>query len=190
MLFSIIYSADFDARTDVERVAPPNVDTLKDKDGNLVWVETERIESPVRYDDESDDRDYPDVLGKDHEHRKWCAILTTSQFREFVEHLYMEAEDVQTMGGLGMPGCGYGCSPPINFNGDSDMGILNAYVCPLLDKLRASREARAIAQLRRDSADLSFNDETWERTRYCIMRAFGDWHAQQNHRIKGETACA
>ena len=66
-------------------------------------------------------------------HRKYAGILTKEEFKQFVDETGMCAEDVETMGAIGMPGSGYGCVPAISFDGRGTFpqgAIVNAYVTP------------------------------------------------------------
>lgn len=163
MLFSVIYSVDCDEEESIAQFAPPHVRSrIK---GERVWEMTERSDAP----------DDAEIEGMS-KHRKWCAILTLAQFREFVEHCGLEAEDVETMGSLGAPGCGMGCSPAISFNGSGD-AYQNAYVTPILDKLCALREKKGKESIG--------TEEDWARIRAAMMRAFGDWRARERYELAG-----
>ena len=59
------------------------------------------------------------------------AILTRDQFDEFLDHTGLFAENVQTMGSIGVPGCGFGWAPAFSFRTDEPDAIQNAYVTPL-----------------------------------------------------------
>jgi hypothetical protein len=114
MQFSVIYSVDVLADTDVLDYAPPHVKDL--------WDETE--------DDDNYEYGYLEGEWEGGHHRKWCAILDREQFEEFVSHCGLTAESTETMGSLGAPGCGLGWAPAICFqSGDSD-AIQCAYVTP------------------------------------------------------------
>lgn len=114
MQFSVIYSVDVPADTDVLDFAPPNV---------AEWDETE--------DDDQYEYGYLEGRWENGHHRKWCAILTREQFDEFIDHCGLIAESTETMGNLGAPGFGFGWAPAISFRGDDPDAIQNAYVTPI-----------------------------------------------------------
>ena len=172
MLFSVIYEAAcrrFYPGERINNLAPPDVKKrVRGEDGKLypLWNQTEG----------DDSRGY-EYLGEDwkgHYHRKWCAVLTVSQFREFVDQCGLEAEACETMGSLGAPGFDLGWAPAISFR-SGNQELCDAYVTPIPDKLMASWER-------------PFNDEEWERIKACIMRAFGNWHAKSQYAIREAVA--
>ncbi len=114
MQFSVIYSVDVPADTDVLDFAPPNV---------ADWDETE--------DDDQYEFGYLEGCWEGGHHRKWCAILDREQFEAFIDHCGLAAERTETMGSLGAPGFGFGWAPAISFNSDDPDAILNAYVTPI-----------------------------------------------------------
>lgn len=116
MQFSIIYSVDVPEDENIDLYSPPQVDEL--------WDQTE--------DDEQYDYGYLEGCWENGSHRKWCAILTREQFDEFIDHCGLQAEDTETMGSLGAPGCGFGWAPAISFNSDDPDAIQSAYVTPLV----------------------------------------------------------
>lgn len=63
-------------------------------------------------------------------HRKWCAILSEEQFREFVDHVGLFADPTETMGSIGAPGYGFGWAPAIAFRNDDPDALQSAYVTP------------------------------------------------------------
>ena len=89
MQFSVIYSVDVPADESILDFAPPQVKEL--------WHETE--------DDDQFGFGYLEGCWKGGHHRKWCAILDREQFEKFVEHCGLVADDTETMGSLGAPGC-------------------------------------------------------------------------------------
>ena len=89
-------------------------------------------------------------------HRKWWPFWTGKQFDEFVNYCGLVAEDVQTMGSLGAPGCGLGCSPAISFTSDDPDAIQSAYVTPL-------------PEVRKESGD----ERDWERVRSAMLSVYG-----------------
>lgn len=115
MQFSVIYSVDVPADTDVLDYTPPNVEEL--------WDETEG--------DEQYGYSYLEGCWTEGHHRKWAAILTREQFEEFVEHCGLTADSTPTMGSLGAPGFGFGWAPAISFDSDDPDALLNAYVTPI-----------------------------------------------------------
>jgi len=103
--YSVIYSIDGEKEF-VEANEPTNTE---------LWKETENGKS--------------DYL-EEWYHKKFIALLTEDQFKEFTDNMGLYAEDVRTMGSLGAPGYGFGWSPAISFNGEDSEGIQNAYVTP------------------------------------------------------------
>ena len=177
MLFSIIYEVDGPTISGMQQYYPPK---SQQKD----WDVTERGESDA-------------VDGW--KHRKFCAVLNAKQFRAFIDRTGLEAESTRTMGMLGAPGCQpwYGCLPAISFNSrDCDLYI-NAYVCPIMDKLAAMRfkkwEATHPFQLSDDPDSANCPDEPmltdrdWERMRLLVFQAYGDHYAREEAERFGDT---
>lgn len=109
--FSIIYSVDLPKDTYLHRYFPPNFKRNR-------WIMTES--GPSEYD-----------FTPKWRHRKYCGLLNFQQFCEFLEHVGIYPERVQTMGSIGSPGFGIGWSPAVAFNGsDSDVDQ-SAYVTPV-----------------------------------------------------------
>jgi hypothetical protein len=140
MQFSIIYSVDIPRGERLSRFAPPHV--------RKFWDRTEG--------DEQFDLDYLDGDWKKGHHRKWCAILDREQFEEFVNHCGLFAEDVETMGSLGAPGCGYGLSPAISFRSDDGDAIQSAFVKPM-------------PEVRKKHGD----ERDWKRIRQAVLSLYG-----------------
>lgn len=115
MQFSVIYSVDVPADTDVLDYAPPNVGDL--------WDETE--------DDDQYDYGYLEGCWENGHHRKWCALLSREQFEKFIDRCGLIAESTETMGSLGAPGFGFGWAPAMSFTSDDPTAIQNAYVTPI-----------------------------------------------------------
>lgn len=115
MLFSVIYSVDVPAETDIDDYTPPQADEL--------WDETEG--------DDQYEYGYLDGRWDEGHHRKWGAVLTREQFDEFVRHCNLTAENVQTMGSIGAPGFGFSRAPAISFRSDDSDAIQSAYVSPI-----------------------------------------------------------
>lgn len=116
MQLSIIYSVDCPREVSIAQFNPP-------KSQRRLWQLTE--------DDGQYEYGYLEGRWEKGKHRKWCALLTRGQFQEFVDHTGLFAEDVQTMGSLGAPGCGLGWAPAFSFRSDDPDAIQNAYVTPL-----------------------------------------------------------
>lgn len=140
MLFSVIYSVDVPEGVDVAEFEPPRRDEL--------WDQTEG--------DESYEYSYLEGRWEQGAHVKLCAILNRQQFNDFVQHCGLHAEDVQTMGSLGAPGCGYGVSPAISFTSYSEDAIQSAYVTPLPETAKERLEER-----------------DWNRVRGAVLAIYG-----------------
>lgn len=119
MRFSVIYSFDCGKR---QRLTPLNPPAKQRR----LWQKTEGDEGFDDYTALALNLDE----GEKGRHRKWCGILNEEQFQDFLDHTYLRAEDVQTGGSLGAPGCGYGWSPAFSFSRFDD-AVQNAYVTPL-----------------------------------------------------------
>ncbi len=109
MQFSVVYSVDVPADSDVLGFAPPDV---------VNWHETE--------DDDQFGFGYLEGCWEGGHHRKWCAILDREQFENFVEHCGLVAKST----GLGVPGCGLGWAPSISFTSVDSAALKSAYVTP------------------------------------------------------------
>jgi hypothetical protein len=116
MDFSIIYSVDCPRDISIRQFNPPQSQWR-------LWQLTE--------DDSGYEYSYLEGRWSKGKHRKLCAILNREQFQEFLTHTGLFAEDVQTMGSLGAPGCGFGLVPAFSFRNDDPDCIANAYVTPL-----------------------------------------------------------
>ena len=138
MQFSVIYSVDTPADVDVLDYAPPVLD---------FWDETE--------DDDQYEYAYLEGRWEEGHHRKWCALLTREQFDKFVDHCGLVAEDVQTLGSLGAPGCGFGLAPAISFRSDDPDAIQSAYVTPIPE---TTKEV--------------LDDRDWERVRSAVLAVY------------------
>lgn len=139
MKFSVIYSLDVPAGTNVHALAPPNLDD---------WTETE--------DDGQYEYSYLEGRWTQGHHRKWAAILNRADFDRFVDQLGLFAEDVQTLGSIGAPGCGYGWVPAISFTSRNPDAIQIAYVTPLPDVRRQE-----------------LGEHDWDRVRSAVLAVYG-----------------
>lgn len=120
MQFSIIYTCDVPKNTHL--VAPP-------PSQSHLWTCTERSGGPDGEQMEwGFEKDSEWAKGR---HRKYCSILNEEQFREFLDHCGLFAEDVETMGSIGAPGFGFGWAPAISFRGDYEELFNGAYVTPM-----------------------------------------------------------
>ncbi len=137
MQFAVIYSVDTPGNVNVLEYAPPQVEDL--------WQETEG-DSGYEYG-------YLEGRWEEGHHRKWFALLNREQFDEFVDRCGLVAEDVRTMGSLGI---GPDIQPAISFNGEDEDAILNAYVTPL-------------PQTRKQH----WTEEDWERVRTAVINVYG-----------------
>jgi hypothetical protein len=167
MHFSVIYS--FDVRRN-QSVVP-----WQPKAHRTRWNCTEG--------DEQFEFEYLGDNCKGGKHRKYCAILTRSQFDEFVSDMGLVMEDVETMGSLGAPGCGFGLAPAVSFHrewgGHEDEPIwCNAYVTPIPDfKPRWERfdlpllgeEGKAMADEHRERR----SEQIWQRIRDAMLSVYG-----------------
>lgn len=145
MLFSVIY--DFDCHMDrsVKTLLPPN---------RKLWQMTERSDGqPSEY--------CSDLWDGKVKHRKLCAILSREQFKDFVHHIGLFAEDVETMGSLGAPGFGYGCAPAISFRADEYDAIVLAYVTPFPNWEPSHRRE-----------DKDWQERCWNRIRCAVITTF------------------
>jgi len=112
MKFSIIYSFDISKEQSVEDFHPPHRRKL--------WDITE--------DQPEDD---------DSKHRKLIAVLDRKQFEEFIDHVCIHYEEIDTMGSIGAVGPWpfYHLVPAFSFH-DYDRGCyIGAYVTPYPDFL-------------------------------------------------------
>ena len=120
MKFSVIYDFDIMPGESVRMWKPPNL---------KLWTLTEG-DSEYGFDYITEE----DGKGK---HRKYVAMLTRPQFEKFIEHIGLCAEDIETMGSIGAPGFGWGCSPAISFSQYGEGALnCNAYVTPIPDVQR------------------------------------------------------
>jgi len=143
MLFSVIYDFDCSKNCSVECYSPPN---------RKLWQMTEG----------DDQLNYEDVFPKG-KHRKFCAVLTRKQFDRFIEALCLTAEDVETMGSLGAPGCGLGIVPAISFRGPDDdpACVSGAYVTPIFEPLTERKNHRELTE------------DDWNRIKRAVLTLYG-----------------
>lgn len=134
MDFSVIYSVDVPEDEDAADFAPPELD---------LWDQTE--------DDK--EYDYSEGVWENGHHRKWTAILNREQFSSFVDRCGLFAENIETGGSIGAPGCGLGCVPAISFSSHSSVAIQSAYVTPLCNKQNC-------------------NEKDWERVKRAILSVY------------------
>ena len=116
MHLSVIYSIDCPREISIAQFTPPTSQ-------KRMWQLTQG--------DNQYEYSYLEGRWSKGKHRTWCAILTREQFEDFLDHARLYAEDVQTMGSLGAPGCGFSWAPAFSFRSDDEDAILSAYVTPL-----------------------------------------------------------
>ena len=138
MKFSVIYSVDVPQSESIVPYLPRQ---------RSLFTCTER--------DEQYDYSYLEGDWTKGKHRKLCAVLTKNQFERFLRDTGLYPEDVETMGSIGSPGCGY-WAPAISFNSDCPSAILNAYVTPLPDMKRKG----------------GFTERDWTRIRNAILQIY------------------
>lgn len=139
MRFSIIYSIDCPEGVDIDQLTPPQVSEL--------WDQTE--------DDSQYEYGYLEGCWENGSHRKWCAILNQEQFDEFIEHCGLQADDTETMGSIGAPGCGFGWAPAISFTSQDPDAIQSAYVTPLPEVEKES-----------------FDERDWQRIKSAVLTVY------------------
>jgi len=129
MDFSVIYTADCPRDTSIRQFNPP-------KSQKHLWQLTEG--------DRHYEYGYLEGRWTKGKHRKWCAILNREQFKKFLDHTGLFAEDVATMGSIGAPGCGLGWAPAFSFSNDDPDCIANAYVTPLASASEMGQFVQAV----------------------------------------------
>ena len=145
MRFSVVYEADCRMDDSIRRYAPPK---------SRAWFLTEQADGkPSNWCSE--------LWGGKAKHRKWCGLLTRTQFDEFLRATGLFAEMTETMGSLGAPGFGYGLSPAISFRDDASEAIKEAYVTPILDVI----PRRLVSEKRSNVA--------WHRVRRAVLAVYG-----------------
>lgn len=151
MLFSIIYSVDVPSDVSLNPYRPPH-------QRKLWWITEEN---------ECYDYDYLGGRWRHGKHRKYCAMLTQEQFDEFIGHVCIYAEDVETMGSIGAPGFGFGLAPAISFSDYCrEDAILNAYVTPIPGHLEGDEIVPD------EGVELPLGDEAWQRIRQEIIEQY------------------
>jgi len=134
MLFSVIYSFDCekDAKLKYLKYLKPPESQFRKK----LWDCTEG-------DEEAEYSAFPH--GK---HRKYCAILDRKEFERFISHCGLFANNVETMGALGAPGCGLGISPAICFSDGKSGGWASseAYVTPMPELLKKRKKNKVYTE--------------------------------------------
>ncbi|HUU87646.1 MAG TPA: hypothetical protein VMX17_07835 [Candidatus Glassbacteria bacterium] len=145
MKYGIIYTIDITRDEYVEYYLPPK-----------------RIRRKLQLTegDESYDLDHmggPWTKGK---HRKLVGVLNQKDFDDFVDSCSLTADDVETMGSLGL--FGYGISPAISFNSQHYSGFANAYVTPIPSFELINR-----------ADDEDWQDRSWARIKAAIVKKYG-----------------
>jgi hypothetical protein len=143
-----------------------DLDTVEIQYGVIYSADSEEInecDSPPEAQselwDNTEDDDESDYGIEGWSHKKWCALLNQEQFDEFVNHVCIHAQDIETMGSLGAPspdGICLGCSPAISFDNDDYDGIYNAYVTPYV----------------MGDFDHPFDEDDWQALRKAIIRKY------------------
>lgn len=142
--FSVIYSVDVPEGVSVRKYAPPR---------RKAWKCTESSQG--------EDSEYAYLEGKwaKGKHRKYCALLSKTEFFEWMHGSGLHLEDVETMGMIGAPGGDFGHLPAFSFTADAQDAILYAYVCPLPE--------------RPPPDDPIVKERMWDRWNIVLMRHFG-----------------
>lgn len=133
--YSVIYSIDGE---DTESHEPYNLD---------LWQQTEDSES--------------DHGVSKWKHKKFVALLTPEQFREFVDNQGLYAEKIETMGSLGAPGYEGSWSPAISFTAEN-YDIQNAYVTPNISAQESEKLEQKYGK-----------KEIWEAIRKQVIEEYG-----------------
>ncbi len=139
MKFSVIYSLDVPGDWSVRPFLPSQ---------RYLFQQTEQY-----------DYSYLEGRWEKGKHRKLCAILNRRQFERFLLDTGLTAEEVETGGSLGAPGCGYGISPAISFCGDDPDARQDAYVTPLPDVV--------------GRGDKPFGERDWKRIQQAMWNVYG-----------------
>lgn len=137
LLFSVIYSFDIPGDMSVNSCKPPKPH---------LWDMTESGPSEFEMD-------------TPWKHRKYCAILTKDEFKEFMRHCDLETDSTETMGSIGAPGFGFGWAPAISCNYNGSDAYANAYVTPVPNK-------------RMDREDYQDYDRDFERVKRAMLATF------------------
>jgi hypothetical protein len=140
LLFSVIYSFDIPSNISVNAYKPPKPH---------LWELTES--GPSEFD--------TDTPWK---HRKYCALLTKDEFKEFMHHCNLRADSVETMGSIGAPGFGDNWAPAIScacYDYGYDDSFATAYVTPIPNK-------------RIDQADYQSYDRDFKRVKRAMLAMF------------------
>lgn len=147
MLFSVIYEVDIPrSKHPLDRQHEELLTWYRPPKHRTRWDLTECSDWDLDVDGETP-----------YKHRKWVALLTKAQFLEFLDGVYIQAEDVETMGSLGAPGLGLGVSPAIAYNGSGDHGVYQcAYVTPIPQPVGWPE-------------DKGFSERDWRRVRAAIF---------------------
>ena len=146
MRFSVIFSVDVPGGTSIRPYIPKG----------RAWHRTEG--------DNQYDYDYLGGRWSKGKHRKFGALLTRKQFDRFVSQMSLCAENVETMGSLGAPGCGFGLAPAISFDGTCEDAILNAYVTPMPDGEPKHPKHWENAEA---------GERNWQRIRRAVLKVYG-----------------
>lgn len=118
----LLYSVDVPRGVLLAEYRPPNFQKKE-------WRITEES-SPGEYD-YLGEGDSQSVWGRGSRHRKYCNILNFADFCDFLERCGLWVEKCHTMGSIGAPGFGLGCSPAVPFQSDDPNSIVCLYVTPI-----------------------------------------------------------
>jgi hypothetical protein len=92
-------------------------------------------------------------------HRKLVGVLSQSDFDELVEDCEIAAQDVETMGCLGVPWGWH--APAISFRSEHDCAIVEAYVTPLPS-----------FEIKNRQDDDEWQNRAWERIRDAVIKKY------------------
>lgn len=126
-------------------------------------------------------------------HRKYVGVLCQADFDALVEQCDLTAEDVQTMGSLGVPwsGSGFGVAPAVSFRADNTGNDVEgwvdrmAYVTPLVNKpIEHTPMFPTFDDELQDDED--FAAGMWHCVRQWTVDRYEDWEEAEDREPPGD----
>lgn len=114
--------------------------------------------------DEQYDYDHLEGAWTKGKHRKLVGELNQDDFDELVSFCGLRAQDVETMGSLGVPwaGCGgFGVAPAVSFTSSHYSAFVDAYVTPIPSFDPVNR-----------AEDEEWQERAWDRIKAALLRRY------------------
>ncbi len=111
--------------------------------------------------DEQYDYGHLDGDWKNGKHRKYVGELDQKDFDEVVRHCGLRAQDVETMGSLGVPWAFPGVAPAVSFRASFYEAFVDAYVTPLPE-----------FEIENRVGDDEWMERAWDRIKAALLKRY------------------